>query len=573
MKTIGFSDINIKGELAYRAGLNFTRMEGQWYRPDEVFQADKHGWPADWEGRVILALTLLAQSTHRTPAYLDRIIALIPEHLNSKGHFGRIIPEGKLDEQHLSGHSWILRGLIEYYFWKKDGKVKQILETMLKNYILNAKGHYAHYPIDPATRFQDPVWMLSQLQTKTKHHAETSDAGCAFILIDGVTQAYELFGWPELKEMADELINRFLEMDLIKLHIQTHATLSSLRGILRMYELERDSGYLSKAKSLFDFYKTEAWSEAYGNYNWFGAPRWTEPCAIIDSFIVATNLWKYTGAPEYLEDAHLIFYNALCHGYRINGSFGTDRCCGAKETEDNLFITPINYETYWCCTMRGGEGLSRAIEYNFFIDDNQVYVPFYNDCTATLRFGEEIAVLEERSDYPYYGRIRFEVLESSVKAPKRFKFFAPSWTQKEKITVNLNGEALKTGFNNCFIIMESHLKAGDIIEFDLGLTLRTEDAVFKNSVAGYHKYYYGPMLLGHKTKTEINSLEGNSFENYAESKYKSAGEIKLAKNIKFARQSRSEFAVENSTVVLSCLCDVKDLTTEDSMRQLLFKEG
>ena len=71
MQSIAFSEIEMKGELGFRSILNYTRLEGQWYRPDEVFQADKHGWPGDWEGRVILALTLLAQSTHRTPVYLD----------------------------------------------------------------------------------------------------------------------------------------------------------------------------------------------------------------------------------------------------------------------------------------------------------------------------------------------------------------------------------------------------------------------------------------------------------------------------------------------------------------------
>lgn len=541
MKNISLKDISIKGELAVRAGLNYARLEGQWYRPDEVFQAGKHGWPADWEGRIILALTLLAQSTHRTPAYLDRIIALIPEHLNEKGYFGQITPEGKFDEQHLSGHSWILRGLIEYYNWKRDVTVRQILETILNNYILTAKGYYAKYPIDPGTRFQDSTWILSKLQTKTKHHAETSDAGCAFMLIDGVSQAYELFHWPDLKELADEMIERYLEMDFLTLHIQTHATLSAIRGILRMYELEKDSAYLEKAIKMFNLYKIEAWSEAYGNYNWFGAPRWTEPCAIIDSFIVAVNLWKYTTKPEYLEDAHRIYFNAICHGNRINGSFGTDRCCGAKETEDNLFLTPVNYETYWCCTMRGGEGFSQAIAYNFFIDENDVYLPFYNDCTATLCFDDGMLSLEEKSDYPYYGKISFEVLKSTATTVKTLHFYAPTWTEQENIKVYLNGIPYKTGFKKGFITMESTFKAGDKIDFDLGLSLRTEEATFKNSIQGYHKFFYGPMLLGHKTVTEINSLDGNSFDNYAESKYKPGGEIKLSKNTKFLRIGKSEF--------------------------------
>ena len=86
-------------------------------------------------------------------------------------------------------------------------------------------------------------------------------------------------------------------------------------------------------------YTSEAWTEAYGNYNWFGAPRWTEPCAIIDSFIVTTTLWKLTRDVQYLEDAHHIYFNALCHGNRINGSFGSDICTGAVEADDNLFIS------------------------------------------------------------------------------------------------------------------------------------------------------------------------------------------------------------------------------------------
>ena len=216
------SDINIKGELAVRSGLNYLRLEGEWYRPDEVFQADKHGWPADWEGRVILALTLLAQSTHRTPAYLDEIIEQIPAHLNAKGYFGPILPDGIIDEQHVSGHSWIFRALTEYYTLTRDESIKVMMETMAKGFLLPLKGKFSQYPIEPDNRFNmQDVWKLSQLQTKTKYHAETSDAGCAFIMLDGVTAAYKMLRWPELKQIVEEIIERYMEMDLLRLNIQT----------------------------------------------------------------------------------------------------------------------------------------------------------------------------------------------------------------------------------------------------------------------------------------------------------------------------------------------------------------
>jgi len=572
MQSIAFSEIEMKGELGFRAILNYARLEGQWYRPDEVFQADKHGWPGDWEGRVILALTLLAQSTHRTPAYLDEILSLIPAHLNPKGYFGLMLPEGKYDEQHLSGHSWILRGLCEYFLWKRDENVKNILDRLLKNYILKAKGAFAKYPIDPKTRFQDPAWILSKLQTKTKHHAETSDAGCAFILIDGVTQAYEIFRTQELKEFADEIIDKYMQLDFLGLHIQTHATLSGIRGMLRMYDLSGSTKYLDNAIKIFDLYKKEAWTEAYGNYNWFGAPRWTESCGIIDSFIVATSLWKHTKDPLYLEDAHHIYFNALSHGNRINGSFGTDRCCGAVETEENQFIHPINYETFWCCTMRGGEGFARATEYSFFIDEDTVYVPYYHNCAAKIKFHNGAITLEERTDYPYYGHTSFRITEADTCGAKIVKFFAPSWTQKQHIAVVLNSKPINALYENGFLVIETTLKAGDKIEFDLGLASGVEETVFKNSIKGFHKYTFGPMILGVKSGVEINTLEGNKFENYAESKYKSSQSITIKKSVELERLSRNEFKVKGSDIVLTCLCDVKDMTQEDTLRQVLFTD-
>ena len=572
MQSIAFSEIEMKGELGYRSNLNFTRLEGPWYRPDEVFQADKHGWPGDWEGRVILALTLLAQSTHRTPAYLDEIISLIPAHLNAQGYFGQILPKGKYDEQHFSGHSWILRGLCEYYLWKRSDIVKKILDGILKNYILKTKGAFAKYPIDPKTRFQDPEWILSKLQTKTRHHAETSDAGCAFILIDGVTQAYEIFKTQELKEFADEIIDRYMQLDFLGLHIQTHATLSGIRGMLRMYELTKSTKYLDHSLKVFNYYKKEAWTEAYGNYNWFGAPRWTESCGIIDSFIVATSLWKYTNEPLYLEDAHHIYFNALSHGNRINGSFGTDRCCGAVETEDNQFLHPINYETYWCCTMRGGEGFARAIEYSFFTEGDTVFIPYYHNCMADIKFHDGTIRVEEKTYYPYYGNTSFEILKADAAGPKTLKFFAPAWTQKEKISVKLNNKNIRTSFDNGFLVIETTLKTGDKIEFDLGLTAKVEDTAFKNSVKGFHKFTFGPMVLGVKSSVEINTLEGNKFENYAESKYKSSQRIAIKKNVELERLNRSEFKVKGTDIILTCLCDVKDMTQEDTLRQVLFAD-
>ncbi|MCL2810367.1 MAG: glycoside hydrolase family 127 protein [Clostridia bacterium] len=570
MKNIAFSDIRVRGDLAVRSGLNFARLEGDWYRPDEVFKADSHGWPGDWEGRVALALTLLEQSTHRTSAYLEEILRLIPENLNECGYFGPVLPPKQFDEQHFGGHSWMLRALAEYYIYKGKPETLALLRRMVNGFLMPAKGYFAQYPIVPVSRFDEQsVWILSKLQTKTLHHAETSDAGCVFIMIDGASAVYEVDPRPELREVIDEMITRFMEMDLEKLHIQTHATLSATRGILRMYELTGEARYLDMAVARYELYRGAAWTETYGNYNWFGAPRWTEPCAIVDSYMAAITLWKHLRNPEYLQDAHLIYYNALSHSHRINGSLGSDRCSGAQGIEDALFLAPINYETYWCCTMRGGEGFSRAIEYNYFIDGNDVYVPTYHPNEATLRLeaGELCVTMDTR--YPYENEAQITVTASTLGLPATIRLFVPTWARDASVT--LNGKPLSIVIEQGFACVCGLFKPGDVIALKARTQVRMEEG-FAHSVPGVHKFMFGPMLLGCKAGVADNSLEGNRFENYAESRYKAAGAVSIPKGAVIEWAGDNAFTVQGTDIVLNSLCSVRDMTKEDTMHQVLFMD-
>ncbi len=571
MRNIAFSDIRMRGDLAVRSGLNYARLEGDWYRPDEVFKADSHGWPGDWEGRVVLALTLLEQSTHRPSAYLEEILRLIPSHINERGYFGQILPPNTFDEQHFGGHSWMLRGLSEYYIYKRKPETLAALRRMVDGFLMPAKGAFAQYPIEPVVRFEKQgVWILSKLQTKTRHHAETSDAGCVFIMIDGASAVYEIDPKPQLRELIDEMITRFMEMDLEALHIQTHATLSAARGILRMYELTGEQKYLDMAAARYALYRKAAWTEGYGNYNWFGAPRWTEPCAIVDSLIVATMLWKHLKDEEYLHDAHLIYYNALSHSNRINGSFGSDRCCGARDAEETLFLSPINYETYWCCTMRGGEGFSRAIAYSFFMDGNTIYVPQYNSCEANVTVDAGSLSLIVETGYPYQETTRMTVTAAALTAPVTLKLFVPHWTHDVNLT--LNGKDLPVQTEGGFAKVSGILHAGDVITLTMPMSVRTEDAANTNSVRGYHKFAYGPMLLGLPVKVADNSLEGNRFENYAESRFKAANVVVLPHNACIERTANDAFSVVGTELTLNTLCSVRNMTKEDTMRQVLFAD-
>jgi len=545
LRPVNFCDIEIRGELAVRSGFNFSRLEGQWYRPKEVFTADQHGWPGDWEGRVILGLTMLAQSTHRTPAYLETILSMMPEYLNEKGYIGRMPAKGVVNEQQLAGHSWLLRGLIEYYYWKKDENILARIKTLVENLLLPAKPNYQNYPLEFEERNECKDWELSHPQTKNKDHSETVDTGCAFIMLDGATVAYELLKLPQLKELIETMIERFTKIDLVDIRVQTHATLTATRGIIRFYELTKHVKYLRKAEELFALYKNEAWTENYANYNWFSRPRWTEPCAVIDSFIVAVWLWKLTGNCSYLEDAHHIYFNAISHGQRNNGGFGTDHCLGA----DEVFLYPNCFESYWCCTMRGGEGLSRAIEFNFYTNNNELILPFYNDCTAVLHFPDGAVKIHEKTGYPCDGNVSLEIIESTLESKKEVRFFAPSWTSQEKIEIYLNGKKTNSSFKDRFITIKCALKKGDKINFDLSVGFHVEERINKNNTPGYHTFRHGALILA--------APDGKQ-------------EQKIAKDTVFECIDNCNYRIKDTDVILSPINDVTSLTTPESKRQVLF---
>ena len=533
MQPISFNKLSLFGELNMRANLNFSRLETEKYWPKTIFSMDELAWPADWEGRTILALTMLAQATHRTPAYLDGIIDELIAQLNEAGYIGPIPPEGVTNEQSMSGHSWMVRGLVEYTNWQRERDPQQAdkalgaLKSIITNLFIPQIRNYANYPIDEETRYDDPAWQLSANidpnwqeggQTMKPCHAPgESDCGCAFIALDGATAAYELLQDEALKPLIEAMIASYAKLPREKLYVQTHATLSGLRGILRYYRSTGDASLLTLARDTFELYKTKAWTDHYANYNWFGIPSWTEPCAIVDSFIVSQELWEFTGEAAYLQDAHHIFYNAIAHAGRQNGAFGTDHCtgadmdppeglskhaCSAHETPKQ-FASSHTYEVFWCCNMRGGDGLSRAYQYSHYIDGDTVTFPYFHSSKVILELDSGTLKLRQKANYPASGTVRFTV-EDSTTGNISLKFFAPeAWTAGDQSTVTLNGKPLETSYANGFASISTTLKSGDEIVFDSPLQFFTfDDHECENNSKQHFSFRHGPMMLGVKSKLE-----------------------------------------------------------------------
>lgn len=428
-KYIPTDNIRPLGDIGARTSLLFSRLTDKMYRPEAIFVSDVQGWPGDWEGRTILAQTLLSRMTGAESPFLKANVDALADSFNENGYLKGILPEGEFDEQQLSGHGWLLRGLCEYYLYSGDAKVLDMAKVIVKNLFMPTRGKIGTYPIKLEERVVGGEFAGNIAGMVRGWHIST-DTGCAFIPMDGLSQVYELTKDAELGELLSEMHDMFMTIDLVGSKVQTHATLSACRGILRMYSVTGEAKYLESAKKLFDTYVNHGMTANYANYNWFARPEWTEPCAIIDSFIVAMRLYEYTGDVDFAEIARLIWANGVCRSQRANGGFGCDTCAGAGENGDVISVR--TYEASWCCSMRGGEGLEKALRFAYMAEDDAITALMPLSCIADFDIGGGHVRIRQNAEKARDGMIMYTIEENTAERPVMLRVLMPGWTGHEE---------------------------------------------------------------------------------------------------------------------------------------------
>lgn len=510
--------IKARGTLGYRLTQSYSRLECEHYLPEVVWTADKSSWPGDWEGRTILALVSLAKTTGKEPSYLEGILDLLPEKLNARGYMGEIYPDGGISEQQLAGNSWLLRGLIEYTKWKQTDRLLPIIEGLVKNLYLPLIDEIDDYPAekyDKEGTYSGSIiairgkWMLS------------ADMGCIFISLDGISAAYELFGWDSLRELLDRMIQKFASVDLFGDMFQTHATLSALRGIIRTYELTKKKEYLDLATDRFALYLQKGQTENYSNTNRFQMEKWTEPCAIIDSYMVAVELYKLTGEISYLDMAQRIYFNSISHAQLPNGGMGLQNCPGFLD-QNNLNFTKRDKgyitEAYWCCNMRGGDGLSYVANQHCLKNSNTYTFINFFDCE--IEDGD--IIMNVKTKYPYEGSVNISVSNRAKKA-LTLRFYIPDYA--ETVTVNGVEQAVTDGFASVDVTNSTEIA----LTFKIPLIhVLCHTAPVK---ASHYKLMHGMLLLG--TQEKITKPD--------ELTYVEKGQYETADHIRFAPVGESIF--------------------------------
>lgn len=337
-------------ELIKRIWKNFQRLTEPYYQIEEVFASGEYGWQGDKEGRALLSFVCHYQMHGEKIPCMDEMILKIPEKTNQYFYFGKTEMD-YIDEQQLSGHSWYLRGLLAYYKVFGNKQVLNYAKSTVEHLYLPIMGKFENYPVlrgekegdvsGHATELQDG-WLLS------------SDVGCAFMSVDGLAHYYCITGDKKVLTLLREMREKFDQIDKMKIQAQTHCCLTAARGFLLLYKKTEDKAYLKSAMDVAELYVQKGMTLTYQNYNWWNKGNtWTEPCAIVDSLMVMTELYKITMEPHYRKIAARIYHNGFSSMQVGNGGAGTNTTVDEQQT----ILKTLLYEAFFCCTMRLAEGL------------------------------------------------------------------------------------------------------------------------------------------------------------------------------------------------------------------------
>jgi len=457
-------------------------------------------WPGDFVGRYSLALSSLYDGLdndldkEEVLKALKEVVANRDGNVNKNHFFGELFNDNVINEQQMSGNSWYIRSLVSYYRITNDEIILNEIKDIIENFLLKVAPHYKHYPLSS----RDEGQVSGHLEnTIIDGFILSSDVGCAFILLDGFVDAYSVTLDDRLKKAIEGIIEIFKGIDYITLKCQTHATLTCSRAILRFYKLTNNNDYLNFVIKVFEDYQNLGMTLDYQNINWFGKlDSWTEPCCVIDSFILCHDLYLITKEDKYLKLFNRIATNGVRSFQRNNGGAG---CTTIVHSNDSI-LKCFMYEAWFCCSMRTGEGMkylsmSRLIEL-----ENNSYLMLYPE-----KYDKDGISID--ADY-YYQK------EIEIKSEKDFKIsiYIPDGTliKSANVDYEITGNLLNinvTKDKDIKIKIELSLNNEKGIYFLGDMLLTTKDNHVDEIITINGKEYSYLLSSANYTQQELETLE------------------------------------------------------------------
>ena len=187
-----------------------------------------------------------------------------------------------------------------------------------------------------------------------------------------------------------------------------------------------------------NFFHHQLVHQAYGyEYQLPNVTAYNETCASLGGVFWAWRMFLLSPRAQVMDALERMLLNVNMAGVSLDGRkfFYENMLRRAKKLCYELLWgqSRTEYITSYCCPPNLARTLAQTSEYAYAMDDTGVWTGLYGASRARFRLknGAEFA-LEQRTDYPFGGRIEFSVVESNG-VPFELRLRVPGWARGARL--------------------------------------------------------------------------------------------------------------------------------------------
>jgi DUF1680 family protein len=460
------------GDLSERLQLTLDRVRKggpPQYSPDFLLQdvTPQHvrrftEYSGDVSGRYVGALAAALESGRAAPE-LDRLVPQILGWQKPEGYFGdpfQFDDAGPKEMRLLWGNGRLLTGLLEEH---RRRPRPEILAAALRlaEFLLRIGPLMDSEPI--RRRFEAKQFATGYI--------------CWTQNIEALAELYRLTRDDRWRRLAEQIAGRVER----KPAEHAHGFLTSLRGIVALYEATGRAEFLARAEREWQAIVNGGEVTPAGGIPeaWRPNSIRTEGCGDADWVRLSLSLWRLTGQKKYLEMAERSIFNELALNQFETGDFGH------RELTPNGVGQRNAVRAWWCCTLHGLRCLPEVREAAFRVRDDALFYDLPVDGAGKAAG----LAAEAESTLGKDAQVRLSITAAGGRA-RAIHIRAPEWAAE--VTLRINGVPRRTAVKEGYLTVRRRWKRGDRVAAACSLKTRAERKPDSNRIALVH----GPWLLG-----------------------------------------------------------------------------
>lgn len=193
-----------------------------------------------------------------------------------------------------------------------------------------------------------------------------------------------------------------------------------------------------------NFFIDQRVHQAFGyEYQLPNVTAYNETCASIGLVMWAYRMFLIEPKAEYFDVLERAMLNVNLAAVSLDGKkyFYENMLRRTKKLEYELIwpLTRSEYILSYCCPPNLARAIMESGEYAYALTDDSIYMGLYGENCAQIKLknGAQFT-LEEKTAYPYDGKIHFMISNVKKEAPVTLKLRIPHWAEKGTITMNKN---------------------------------------------------------------------------------------------------------------------------------------